>query len=274
MQIYQVLKSRQPSYLADPDWVELPWKTISKTPFDQLLDITATLANLFVQASEIEGLESTGLLSAALGVVKHCWKIDDELGRFYENFERENRGSLYWPAFSTEDNPADDAVMGKVFPVAFQFSNLQLAFTCMIYWASSILLWAILSRIYELLGTLQSHNACQLCSEDNGNHDTCNAPHFDTGQVPPMEPRIDVLAAARNICQSIEYCMQEEMKGVGPAATVIPLLAVIELLANFPQCSRELSWAKSAFARLFQRGYRLMTHIGKEYGHGTSSDAQ
>ena len=119
--------------MADFDWTELPWKSAPKTRFDQLLDITAELANLFVQAFEVEDMETTSLLPVALKVVNRCWRIDFELGRFYQDFENGNPGPLHWPELSTEANLADDAELGKVFPVAFHFPNLMVAFTCMIY---------------------------------------------------------------------------------------------------------------------------------------------
>ena len=279
VQINQAIKSRQQSYLADPDWIQLPWKSRPKTLHDQLLDQTATLANLFVEGYEIEGLESSILLPAIRGIIKRCWKIEAELRRIYDDLEGDCQGPLYWPTFSTEDNPADDAVNGKVFPVAFQFPNLSLAFTCMVYWASLILVASVLSHMLELLGTLQTQSdagdgqttaSCPFCSSDNGSHDTCScddnlqgtpAPQLDTEQLPPVEPQVDIISAARNICQSVEYCMQAEMKGLGASAIVIPIMAVLDALPFFPQCARELAWAKAVFDRVKYRGFRLMGHL-------------
>ena len=280
VQINQVIKSKQPSYLAEPDWIQLPWKSRPKTLFDQLLDQIAILADLFIQGCQIEGLESSILLPAILGIIKRCWQIEAELRRVYDALESECQGPLYWPTFSTDDNPADDAVDGKVFPVAFHFPNLFLAFTCMVYWASLILVASILSHMHELLGTLQTQRdasdgqataSCPFCSSDDGSHETCScdedhiqatpAPQFDTAQLPPMEPQVDVLSAARNICQSAEYCMQAEMKGLGATVTVIPLMAVLDALPFFPQCKRELAWAKAVLEMVKHRGFRLMGHL-------------
>jgi hypothetical protein len=281
-QIYQVIKSRRATYLAGPDWTELPWDNVPKTPFDLLLDKTAALANLFVQGFEIQGLESTSLLPAGLEIVDRCWKIEAELRQLYEDFERSNPGPLHWPELSTEGNPADDAELGKVFPVAFHFPNLMIAFTCMIYWASLILAWAVQSHVYQVLGTLNVHEgalwsasggACPTCSNADSSHDTCNCEErvraaqiaqFDMSKLPPIEPRIDLLAATRDICQSLEYCMREEMRCLGPTVTVIPLMAVIDVLRNIPQCSRELAWAKAAFDKVNQRGFRLMKYLDTE----------
>jgi len=265
--------------LADFDWTELPWKGAPKTRFNQLLDITAELANLFVQAFEVEGMETASLLPVALKVVNGCWRIDSELGRFYQDFENGNPGPLHWPELSTEANLADDAELGKVFPVAFHFPNLMVAFTCMIYWANLILLWAVLIHMYKVLSTLPTHIAgldgpegspYLVCSKADGNNDTrscddgAKAEHmtnFDMNGLPPIEPRIDVLAAARNICQSVEFCMKEQMRGLGPTLTVIPLMAVTDVLPNFPQCSRELAWAKAAFRKVNDKGFRLMRYV-------------
>jgi hypothetical protein len=260
----------------------LPWKNIPRSPFDQLLDKTAALANLFVQGFEIEGLESTSLLLAVLKIVDCCWKIEAELRQFYKDLKSAHPGPLHWPELSTDENPADDAELGKVFPVAFHFPNLMMAFTCMIYWASLILIWAIVSHMYQILGTIQIHNvvpdspaddSCLDCSNDGGSKDACSCEdrartahmaQFEINKLPPLERRIDILAATRNICQSLEYCMQEEMKSLGPAATVIPLLAVIEVLPIFPHCSRELAWAKAAFEKVDGKGFRLMKHLDSE----------
>lgn len=275
-QIYHVIKTRRPTYLADSDWTELPWKNIPKRPFDQLLDKTAVLANLFVQGLEIESLTSTSLLVAALKVVHRCWELEAELRQLYDGIESATPGPLHWPELSTEENPADDAELGKVFPVAFHFPNLMMAFTCMIYWASSILVWAILAQMYQVLGTMQRQNivpesgSCLTCSNTDSGYDTCSCEDgsktakFDIKELPALESRIDVLGAARNICQSVEYCMQEDMKSLGTSATVIPLMSVIDVLPAFPHCSRELAWAKAAFVKVNQRGFRLMKYVASE----------
>jgi hypothetical protein len=190
---------------------------------------------------------------------------------------------LHWPELSTEVNPADDAERGKLFPVAFHFPNLIIAHTCMIYWAALILLWAILMHVYEVLSTLQVHiddladaegSSCPVCSNADSSHYTSNCEDggkvaqrakFDVTDLPPIEPRIDVLAAIRNICQSVEYCMQEEMRGMGPAVTVIPLMAVIDVLPIFPHHVRELAWAQAAFNKVNEKGFRLMRHVEIAY---------
>lgn len=268
--------------MADPEWTNSPWRNIPKTPLDEILDRTAALANLFVEGFDIEGLESTRLLPAALKIVDHCWKIEAELRQLFTDLENGNPGPLYWPTLSTTVNAADDEVLGKVFPVAFHFTNLRTAATCMIYWASLILLWAVLSHVYQLLGALKIHNttttatdspADACCLGDNSGHDTCSCEDkpptpqttpFDMNQLLPVEPRVDVLAASRNICQSLEYCMQEEMKGLGPTVTVIPLMAVIDILPNFPHCSRELAWAKALSEEFSEKGLRLMKYLDSE----------
>jgi hypothetical protein len=209
-------------------------------------------------------------LPAALKIVDRCWKIEAELRQLFTDLENGNPGPLYWPELSTTVNPADDAELGKVFPVAFHFPNLVTAFTCMIYWASLMLLWAVLSHVYQLLGTLKVHNTATDSPADAGGEDKPPTPQhstttqFDMSQLLPVDPRIDVLAASRNICQSLEYCMQKEMKGLGPTITVIPLMAVIDILPNFPHCSRELAWAIAVREKFNEKGLRLMKYLDSE----------
>jgi hypothetical protein len=58
--------------------------------------------------------------------------------------------------------------------------------------------------------------------------------------------------------------MQKEMKGLGPTVTVIPLMAVIDILPNFPHCSRELAWAKALCEKFNEKGLRLMKYLDSE----------
>jgi hypothetical protein len=278
------LSSCHATYLGDSDWTdtEVPWKNPPRTPIGQLLHETAELSNLFVQAFEIKGLGSPSLLLAALKVVDRCWEIYVRLRRDVKGFEFEMdslAGPLRRAMFSTEANPTDDAKLGKLFPVAFHFRNLMTAFIYMTYCANLILLWAVLMHIYQVLSTLRPHSGnvgsregspCPVCSGTDGSHDTCNCEdgaktaftlRFDVNGLPPIEPTINVLAATRNICQSVEYCMKEEMRSLGPTVTVIPLMVVIDVLPSFPQCSRELAWAKAAFKKVNEKGFRLMRYV-------------
>ena len=72
---------------------------------------------------------------------------------------------------------------------------------------------------------------------------------------------MDVATLARNICQSIEFCLGDEFRGFGGRAAVFPLKVAIETLHDAPNCEQELRWAQAAMARISQSGVRIMKHF-------------
>jgi hypothetical protein len=219
--------------------MELPWKGLSKTLHDQIIDVLAGIAKIVGQAFEMASLESAEPLSIMPEIVDCCWKMDAKLRQLFKELQHRNLGPLYWSKFSVQTNPVDDLELGKVFPVAFHFPNLRIAHTCMLYWTASMILWSILSPVYQALGAVQ----------------------FDMSRLPVLEKQLDVASLSRNICQSLEYCMQDEMRGLGSAITIIPLHVVIKILRDYPKCSRELSWSQAMAQKVAEKGIRVLKHI-------------
>ena len=96
----------------------------------------------------------------------------------------------------------------------------------------------------------------------NSNTDSKKYPNqLDITQLPPLEHRKDVASMARNICQAVEYCLDQEHRGVGARAITFPLKVAIETLHD-AHCERELLWAEIAMARVDQTGIRIIQHLG------------
>jgi hypothetical protein len=239
VQIIRAMECRRSTYLSDPEWTELPWKGLSKTVHDQIIDVLADIAKIVGQASEMASLGTLESLLVIPAIVDHCWMLDAKLRRLYKDLESRNLGPLYWSKFSIQSNPVDDPALGKVFPIAFHFPSPRVAQTCMLYWTASILLWSILSYTYQVLGVMQ----------------------YDMSRLPILEDQLDVVALARNILQSLEYCLQDEMRGLGQAIALIPLHVVIKILTDYPSCSRELSWSKAVARNVGKKGIRISNYI-------------
>jgi hypothetical protein len=72
---------------------------------------------------------------------------------------------------------------------------------------------------------------------------------------------MDVATLARNICQSIEFCLGDEFRGFGGRAAVFPLKVAIETLHDAPNCEQELRWAQAAMGRISQSSVQIMNHF-------------
>ncbi|CZR62600.1 uncharacterized protein PAC_12497 [Phialocephala subalpina] len=80
--------------------------------------------------------------------------------------------------------------------------------------------------------------------------------------LPPLGHRRDISAPAKNICQSLEYCMSSPHGMTGTTAAVFPLKVAIESLSGSGEkCRRELEWAKEAFRVIGGKGVKILEHL-------------
>ena len=262
--------------------MEIPWKYYSKSPLHQLLDLMAVFSNILAQAFQMDGLESTDLLDPILTAIDSGFKIDAKLQQWYKELQGRSLGMLYWPMLSVVENPTDDPELGKVFPVAFHFSNLVTAETCLLYWTTQIMLWSGLSFLYGLLATIEMEEDAfghlvnsnkYTCLKHKTSSDNCGSKNetdtprsikFDMRHLPPLEHRLDLVSPARNICQSVEYCMQDKMREVGLAVTSFPLRTVTDVLKDYPDCHREVLWARAVLERANYKSFRLLKYYGTD----------
>ena len=187
------------------------------------------------------------------------------LFRSYTEFERENLGQLYWPELSLGTvTTADEAELGKVFPVAFQFLNMRHAYTCVLYWASTAILWAGMGYMYKVIANdFQAQQAVPQPQEEatSSKSEGNTQPGFGVAQLPPLEHRADISSAAKNICQSVEYLILNEDQSPWASRAVFPLKVCIEAFHDTPGCEREEKWSIAAMEKLLGAGVRILGHI-------------
>jgi hypothetical protein len=152
------------------------------------------------------------MLLTILGLIDRCWKVDLQLQHFYQTLGEEASGPIYWPELSTEIEGVDSEELRKVFPVAFKYLNMRAAHVCMFFWVTSAILWSGMAYICKLLLSLsiQAANSIMTDALPDG------APaQFNIAQLPAFGHRTDVAMLARNVCQSIEFCLSGEFRGFG-----------------------------------------------------------
>jgi hypothetical protein len=191
------------------------------------------------------------LLPFIISLIQRAWKLDTRLQAFYKRFEAQHPGPLYWARLSNGFNRSIQGEGGEaVFPVAFQFESMGAARTCTVYWATLAMHWSGMRFIYSLLGSL----APLPCLPTP---DTL-FPSPITG-LPPLGHRADPTTVAKNICQSVEYMVQQSPE-VGAMIAVFPLKVAIETLSDAKDigCERELEWAKGVLERISGSGVRIL----------------
>ena len=250
----------------------------------ELADVIGAGYRLFEDPTQ--ALEPAKFVLAILDIIDRCWKMDAKLRRFFENLERETDGPIYWPNLSTSnDNSTDDPKLGKVFPVAFHFSNIRMAHMCMLYWADCSILWVGMGYLYKVLagylaaqgsqnlkklwssmGYLYKKLAGFLGAKGSQNSeaersDLNHATGLDMTQLPPLGHREDTVCLARNICQCMEFMLQDSSGTMGPISSVFALKVAIETFNDSPGCDRELQWALDIMDQITGQGLRVLAHL-------------
>lgn len=262
-QVIEALKYHRSTYLTEPTWIEKPWANEQKRPFDRLFDYFALAPELFKQGDQLGKIDPFNSLKMTINIINRCFEVDAGLERFLQEFVASSPQPLFWPEFSHMSYGIDDEDDGKVFPVAFQFTDLRTANTMMYYWSTLLMLWSGLCQLYRHISnlSLQGVNPERLYSLEPGNGTVLyeKDPHQSvTDRIPPLSHRTDFATIAWNICQSVEYCMQDEMLGIGPQSVAVPLQIVVEIMKENPIYSRQVIWAKSVLENVREKGIRIL----------------
>ncbi|OAL19704.1 hypothetical protein AYO22_09510 [Fonsecaea multimorphosa] len=256
----------QPSFLGERLWQEVPWQIRPKTPYDRIYDFLACAPELHRQGEMLEHMDPCGKLQLATEMIWKCWKLDAELQSVYDCMEKSHDGPLYWPELARDKSLDLGSTDGMLFPVAFHFPNLSIANTVIIYWGVQAILWQGLWLLYGVLAEIQKiqmdpAKAGGFGQEDADGHNKSsgntvgNICHF-----PPLEHRADFAAPCRNILQSVEYSLQDDMFDQGPKCIAAPLRMAVETLLPYPQYKREVAWGERAIEKVQERSLRLLIY--------------
>jgi hypothetical protein len=263
------------TFLADPQWCELPWKSSQKSLRDLLIDILLEMPEIYHRHDKLLREPSRfKFLPHIITIVDLCWQLDSQLTEWYGRFEIFVAGPVYWPKLSMSDSSVDDPKSGKVFPVAFHFPSSDVAQMMILYWLALLLVHPILCWMYERLGSLvgeqQEDTECSCIQDPTLETADKTVPissiclrHLTMAKLLPLGYRTEwARGAAKNICQSAEYFMQETMGELGPAIFLPRLIAAREFLVFASgDWKRELSWINNVVKKIQDMEYDILRYI-------------
>ncbi|KAF2100490.1 hypothetical protein NA57DRAFT_74097 [Rhizodiscina lignyota] len=250
---------RKNTYLSRPSWKTIPFSAIPKSPFDRVIDIYLEAPAMFALADELVKITSPyEQFKKATNLAELSWDLDRALNEFYDDLKASANGPLYWPVFSTTSEKVKDLEREEepdIFPVQYEFIDGRVGGTVMFYWAICLIHHSGMCQLYKLLDELRPLViAAMKESEDSGGeNETIKL------EQPPLEHRKDFVEIARNICQGVEFCIQDDL---GQSVVTSPLNIVINILCQWPGLyDREIEWARRALDRLEQRGVAIVKYL-------------
>lgn len=84
--------------------------------------------------------------------------------------------------------------------------------------------------------------------------------------IEPLDPKYlpdGITVLASNVCQSLAYCLGDEMVGLGSVAAVAPLYCAQSWFRGRMGGSREDLWCKGMIARLLAKGFPMMEEMSQ-----------
>ncbi|OCT44498.1 hypothetical protein CLCR_05814 [Cladophialophora carrionii] len=249
-QIIHALALRKPTYLAEPDWLTIPWTRQSKTDFHHLLDIMAQVPIFIDQTERVHKVSPSDMSGGKRWeLLEQGWELHRQLKDWYQELTRrvsepfyiERRCSLSWP------DPVPRTDLGNGFPTFLHFQTFQIARMHLFYWTTLLLLYD------NILRTMPA--SLEPTKLDSASAST-SLRMTDKAAI-----RRQALDVATLIARSMEFLLSkerflgsEEMQIRGLLNTPFPLRTAIHVFASAQQHAME-SWCRSVFDGLAQRGY-------------------
>jgi hypothetical protein len=232
-------------FLSRPEWIERPWKLVSKTPLDELTDLLFEYQVILQQVNDLpQGASQIVLCHIFRDAIAKSLKVESAMRAVYKNFEQSVSGMLYWPDFSTLESPLDDDTqLGKLFPISFHFPVFFVAQVVTMYWSGMVAVHFLLMYTYAKIPALESIETSPSTLEDPLRPTSAGMRSFEHSK--------EWLSMGRNICQSVEYFLQDKLGVAGLVGILAHLRGYKSCLDNFgDERSREIAWIAERIERI------------------------
>lgn len=168
-------------------------------------------------------------------------------------------GPSYWAVPSKQPNVTEAAGErvdnDDIFSVLYEFANPQIGATLMISWAALAVLWSGACHLYEHLGQITATTPSQ-DGKLTGSFVSNGSSHIFAVQSPNRFKGFAEMT--RNVCQSVEFCMQDRL---GMPAMVAPLNMILDVWSSWPGFERETAWTNRILVLIQSKGMKMVKYI-------------
>ncbi|KKK19519.1 hypothetical protein ARAM_003494 [Aspergillus rambellii] len=247
--ILDAISNRTPNFLCDRVWCRNPWISTSKRIPDRIADCLAGIPSILQRYDQLASLSHEENISIAYDLRDECLAMDQSLQEAYEEIRLQSSGPLFWPVFPPTFS--SNAPGGTSFPIVYHFPDLRIANMLMLYWSTKALLWSSISNLCDILeshGVRTTHAPAVVELLGDSPDDTCSQISSQPA-VQIIAPRYDqenYLIMARNVFQSLEFCLQESIMLTGALVASTPItLATWAIRNRTHHGDREVTWISS-----------------------------
>ncbi len=313
-QFVYALLTRKAGFLCRPEWMTRPWLHVAKDPQDRFMDQMYCIPVLLERTDTLvaSGADGAARIHGFREIIAQYDAIYVCLQGWLRDLQASVPGPLFWPELATIEVPGFGAAAprGRLYPVSFFFPAFAVGNSMVLFWLIALivkfqvaLLYLRIVRLRQGTSTPDVTAAIPVVRDD----DIAAAPSSATAasQSPPEDPedmplftppagplpdvasipsmverarQANVVAheLARNICQSVEFFLQDRMCDLGPLSMMLPLTALRHMLAHMPPLQRcrpgpvperpgeysdPVVWVDSVIHSLGGRGQKLALYM-------------
>jgi hypothetical protein len=238
--------------------MEEPWKELPKTHLDRVTDCLVAAPGILERVPLLRYLSPHQQAELILELVDECWLVDKKLHMIDSEIQSASSSPLYTTVSSRINPLADQGGCINMFPLSFCFSEPAIASALTLLWATRSMLWSGLGSLYKHYEMLEGYYSLNLGLL---NEHTSICEHLGSMKcLPALEHREDYLSMAHNVCQSVEYFLQDEMGMIGALSVTPAIGLVIDALKNWPNHSEEIQWLHASLGLIGSKGARVLDY--------------
>jgi hypothetical protein len=231
------------TFLSRPEWKILPFTKLPKSPLQRVLDLLLEAPVIQTRVDKLPTLPLSEHVPVVISILEDCVVVDEGMQDLYLNLESSESSPIYW--LNTSIQPGDN---DELFPDSYAFPNYRTGTTMMLSWSTLTILWSGMCHLYRYISFLTPTASGKLTgsyTKDGQTHDF---------EIPTSARYEEFPTMARNVCKSVEFCMQDEL---GLATLACPLMMVVEALGSWPGCEGEIGWARERLGKVKGKGMKI-----------------
>ncbi|KAL3463393.1 hypothetical protein BJX64DRAFT_120231 [Aspergillus heterothallicus] len=249
-------KRRAPYLYGTPIWRSTSDSSLRYDPIDEFIDLLAKCSTIMEKVDGIFlslGPESREHGLAGDRILQDCLKLEEDLHRTCLSMQGKlgTPGTLFPSA--TPHGDFRESLETDLFPGAFDFPSLTCAESHMVYWASLVLLYPLIGEILSVLDApVQDVPVPVYYGSTNGAQDSGISPSADVNSA------YTALAEyyAGEICRSVSYCLQPDMKTLGAQLLLAPFSQCVQFF-HVEGPAAKLRWCQGVLMALENLGLGL-----------------
>ncbi|KAL4912737.1 hypothetical protein BDW62DRAFT_214754 [Aspergillus aurantiobrunneus] len=230
----KAIQDRAPSFLSSEEWQSIPFAVSIPSPMQSLLSQTATFPLLLLRMDRVFDPPVSIEDESEAVCLLNCFKgILNSLDEWESSVSSNATGALYW----YQDQNTEASKVPAINSLCIWFSGITMANALTYIWAFRII---CLYEIRRLAFSFPQPSFDHL--KVLGDLHISSIPH-------------KAQALMSQICQSMEYLLQDEMKLFGPASAVLPLqVAYVIATMDANRHHVELAVIRNVIDRLVRKG--------------------